>query len=186
MLVLVAAFIWSRHATASSPPPLPTMRPSVAWPYQVMKEMNFESMPHTLDLNSKMFHSMSATLMYSLFKKRYMMEQNWRNVFIGKDLSCGHVAFAWQNEIIFGIFKTAATICVVFLWKYCSSALNVRTNLSLYRDTLPPPKDSVFRLRWGLHHVPRRQDLSWFLLPMAEKWLNCTKTKQDMTKFPRS
>ena len=99
------------------PPPLPTMRHSVAWPDQVMKEMNFESMPHTLDLNSKMFHSMSATLMYSLFKKRYMMEQNWRNVFIGKDLSCGHVAFAWQNEIVFGIFKTVATICVVFLWK---------------------------------------------------------------------
>ena len=163
MLVLVAAFIWSRHATASSPPPLPTMRHSVAWPDQVMKEINFESMPLTLDLNSKMFHSMSATLMYSLFKKRYMMEQNWRNVFIGKDLSCGHVAFAWQNEIIFGIFKTVATIRVVFLWKYCSSTLSVRTNLPLYRDTLPPPKDSVFRVRWRLHHVPRRQDLSWFL-----------------------
>lgn len=27
------------------------------------------------------------------------MEQNWRNVFIDEDLSCGHVAFAWQNEI---------------------------------------------------------------------------------------
>ena len=80
-------------------------------------------------------------------QERYIMEQNRRNVFIGKDLSCGHVAFAWQNEIIFGIFKTVATIRVVFLWKYCSSALRVRTNLPLYRDTLPPPKDSAFRVR---------------------------------------
>ena len=157
MLVFIAAFIWSRHKTASSPPPLPTMRHSVAWPKQLRVHL------HTLDLNPKMFHSMSATLMYSQFKKRYIMEQNWRNVFIGKDLSCGHVAFAWQNEIIFGIFKTVATIRVVFLWKYCSSTLSVRTNLPLYRDTLPPPKDSVFRVRWRLHHVPCRQDLSWFL-----------------------